>query len=404
MLIAAVAFTLRVALMLLTRRYHFAHIEQTNYAFGFETGSIAGSLASGMGFSSPFGVPTGPTAWIAPLYPAMLAAIFKLFGLYSTASAVAILTMNSAFAALTCVTIHALGCELDCRPAARLAAWCWAVIPFFMRWPTTWAWDPPVSAFLLSLLILIAVRLRSLEWRPWACCGVAWGATALVNPALLSLMPLALLYSGWQWRRKALPRAAFAFAVMLMLISPWLVRNRLAMGHWVFLRDNFGFEFSLGNFQGSPGVAWSGAHPANNPRVMEEYRRLGEVEFCRQKFEAAERWVSANPRDFAALSLKRAMDFWDGDELQHESPATETWKPWMVLLTSALAWAGMLVLFMRRVPGRRLLLGVLCVYPLPYYFTYTNPRYRHAIEPEMLLATAYLFWVLWSELRRRRAT
>ncbi len=132
-------------------------------------------------------------------------------------------------------------------------------------------------------------------------------------------------------------------------------------------------------------------------------RRLGEVEFCRQKFEVAESWVRENPGEFAMLSLKRVADFWDGDELLHEPPETETWKSWMVLLTSALAWAGMILLLTRRVPGRWLLLGVLLVYPLPYYITYTNPRYRHAIEPEMVLASAYLFWTLWRELRERFA-
>src|SRR5258708_19936820 len=30
---------------------------------------IAASLASGQGFSNPFGPPTGPTAWLGPVYP-----------------------------------------------------------------------------------------------------------------------------------------------------------------------------------------------------------------------------------------------------------------------------------------------------------------------------------------------
>ena len=45
-----------------------------------ETGSIAHSLATGKGFSNPFLRDTGPTAWLTPVYPLLVAAAFKLFG------------------------------------------------------------------------------------------------------------------------------------------------------------------------------------------------------------------------------------------------------------------------------------------------------------------------------------
>ncbi len=48
--------------------------------FMFESGNIASSLANGKGFSSPFRVDTGPTAWMAPAYPLLLAGVFRIFG------------------------------------------------------------------------------------------------------------------------------------------------------------------------------------------------------------------------------------------------------------------------------------------------------------------------------------
>ena len=32
------------------------------------------------------------------------------------------------------------------------------------------------------------------------------------------------------------------------------------------------------------------------------------------------------------------------------------------------------------------------MYPLPYYLVNPFPRYKHAIEPEMILLAVYLFW------------
>jgi hypothetical protein len=70
--------------------YRISKLEGS-FGFGWETGRIARSIASGQGFSSPFASGTGPTAWLAPIYPYLLAGVFKVFGVYTNASAVAIL-------------------------------------------------------------------------------------------------------------------------------------------------------------------------------------------------------------------------------------------------------------------------------------------------------------------------
>jgi hypothetical protein len=54
--------------------------------FSNEAGSIAFSLSSGHGFSSPFRKDTGPTAWLAPVYPALLALVFRIFGPFTLRS------------------------------------------------------------------------------------------------------------------------------------------------------------------------------------------------------------------------------------------------------------------------------------------------------------------------------
>src|SRR5271163_3772841 len=61
---------------------------------GIEMGLLAKSLLLGQGYSSPFGGSTGPTAFIAPGYPTLIAAIFWIFGTYSFASAGAIMLLQ----------------------------------------------------------------------------------------------------------------------------------------------------------------------------------------------------------------------------------------------------------------------------------------------------------------------
>ena len=94
--------------------------------FGWEVGWVARALASGHGFSSPVYPITGPTAMVPPLYTFLLAAIFKLFGIYTLTSGFIILTLNSLFSSLNCVAVYFSAAYSLGQRAARIAAWAWA--------------------------------------------------------------------------------------------------------------------------------------------------------------------------------------------------------------------------------------------------------------------------------------
>src|ERR1700712_4652465 len=71
------------------------------YTKGLEMGLLANSLLNGQGLSSPFGPPTGPTAFFAPAYPVLIAAVFRIFGAYSLASSIAIIVSQIVLNLLT---------------------------------------------------------------------------------------------------------------------------------------------------------------------------------------------------------------------------------------------------------------------------------------------------------------
>ena len=100
--IVLIAFLLRLAVITVGHTYRITP-RRDHFQFGWEMGRLARSIAEGQGFSSPTDLPTGPSAWAPPLYPYILAGVFKLFGVYSALSAWVILAFNSIFAALTCL-------------------------------------------------------------------------------------------------------------------------------------------------------------------------------------------------------------------------------------------------------------------------------------------------------------
>src|ERR1700685_3133774 len=85
-----VALAVRVLYITLAHTYRI-RIAQDHFQFGWEMGRIARALATGYGYADPFNGHSGPTAWAPPLYPLLIAGVFKLFGVYTLKSAWVIL-------------------------------------------------------------------------------------------------------------------------------------------------------------------------------------------------------------------------------------------------------------------------------------------------------------------------
>src|SRR5579884_2152362 len=233
------AFALRVAFVLWKKTY--VQYPGYPYPFAMEVSSIAAHLARGQGFSSPFIQNTGPTAWVAPIYPLLVSFVFRAFGIYSAASALIILILQCAMAGTTAVAIYALGKRTLGRQVGLWAAWIWAVSPFFFRWPVSWIWDFAAGALLLAALLILSLDVaeygRRKDWMLWS--GL-WGIAALTNPALLSLLPFTLIYAivgNRRSGRKWLVHSALSALPLIAIISPWAIRNYFVFSRPVFLRS-----------------------------------------------------------------------------------------------------------------------------------------------------------------------
>ena len=93
------AFAVRVIYVTVAHTYRIRSYDD-HMLFGEEMGRIARALATGYGFADPFRGHTGPTAWVGPLFPLLLSGVFRVFGVFSPASAWVILACNSFFSAL----------------------------------------------------------------------------------------------------------------------------------------------------------------------------------------------------------------------------------------------------------------------------------------------------------------
>jgi 4-amino-4-deoxy-L-arabinose transferase-like glycosyltransferase len=394
-IIVLVALVARIALMTIGHTNRFAP-RNDHFGFGWETGRIARAIALGQGFSNPFHGITGPTAWIAPAYPYFLAGLFKIFGVYSNAAAWVALAVNSVFSALTCAMIYYIGREVfgEKSRVPIWAAWVWALLPSQMFWAIRFTWETSLSAYLLSVVVLLMLRHERTARLPhWLAFGALWGAIALSSPALLSLLP----FFGFWWlapqsdHALAFKHAALAALLFIAMNTPWMLRNYHVFGKPVFIRGNFGAEFRMGNGPGADGTWMFWVHPTQDPVEFERYQRLGEVAYVAERKREALDWISTNPTRFAQITAKRVLLFWSG------IPRSEIIAGFDIrdlseaafFCSSALAFLGLILVLRRRLRGGFIFAVSLLVFPVIYYLTFPHERYRHPIEPLMVLLALY---------------
>jgi 4-amino-4-deoxy-L-arabinose transferase-like glycosyltransferase len=398
LLMLLVAFALRLGTMAYTESFRFP-AGWDNWKFGFETGRIARSIASGQGFSSPLVSPTGFTAWVPPIYPYLLAGIFKLFGIYSIGSALVALTLNSLFSALTCVTIVSIGRKTFGPKVAAWAGWGWAFSPYAIFWSTNWVWAITLAAFLFSLVFLAALYLEHCNTaKAWLGFGLLWGLVGLTDTVLFSTLPFFLGWLCYRLRQQGMPlhRAISAFTLaFVLMVSPWLLRNYLTFGELVFIKSNFGVELHVANYEGSTGLsAGLPLHPGANEHELAKLRQMGELPYVAEKKGQALRFIAAHPGTFIWLSLKRVLYFWTGTpqlmQIFRLSGRFVTVRYVLFTSVSVLAFCGLFLAFRKCHPAVPLFAIPLIVFPLAYYVTHPTPRYRHPIEPAMVLVAAYV--------------
>src|SRR5262249_36207123 len=128
--------------------------ERDHWRFAYENGRLARSIAEGRGGSSPLFADTGPSAWMTPLYPYLIAGVFRIFGVYSTASAFVLLSFQALISALTCLPIFYLARELFGLRVGLWSGWAWVVFPYAIYFPVERIWGTWLSTLLVTLLFL----------------------------------------------------------------------------------------------------------------------------------------------------------------------------------------------------------------------------------------------------------
>ena len=400
-LIVAIAFVARVGFAVSQARKipdaALAHVPFEN-----ETGSIAQAIATGQGYSNPFARNTGPTAWLTPIYPWLAVAAFKIFGVFTIRAFYFLVFLNIVFSSVACVPLYAVGKRIAGIGVGAIAAWLWAVYPNAVMTPFEWIWDTSLAT-LLSVVLLWATMLlaESRRMRDWCLYGLLWGFVLMTNPSLGSLLPFLLgwaAYRAW-WKasrvenNSRLLQPAAALAIAILCCVPWTIRNYSVFHRFVPLRSNFPLELYIGNNEN-----YDDQHPhypgmVTKDRETWRYIKMGETPFMDEEMRKAKKFIFSHPRVEGILFYERFIAFWGGipnpiDKLMQTDSLLVRSLILCAMLSGVGALAGVVVLIWKQSDYAFPLAIYPIIFPFLYYITHTSLRYRHPIEPEILLLTA----------------
>ena len=376
-----------------------------HFQFGWEMARIGRALVTGYGFADPFRGHTGPTAWVAPLYPLLIAAVFKIFGIYTLKSAWVLLTINCAFSALTARAAWEIGARCFNLRVAKWAAWIWALYPAAMQYAVRWIWEMTLTTMLFAWLLVLLLRMRNvggdapseqaaMSWKRWLIFGLLWSAIGLSNPTLLIFLPVSgiwLLMGAADWRRR-LSGALLSAIVFLLCLAPWTVRNWLAFGRFVPMRGNFGAELYLGNGPGATGLLMEYDQPMQDSGQLRLYAEMGEIPYAKMRGKEALDVIRRDPSHFAGDTLKRVFFFWGSvPHPTDDAPWVEYGRNLNFVVTSVCGLLGLALALKRRAPAAGLFARAFLLLPLVYYFVTVHARFRHPLEPLMAVLGVYLF-------------
>jgi hypothetical protein len=392
-----VAFWIGIVQLIYPVGYGFGH--------GFEMSAIARNLATQGTFGNPFEPAiTGPTAVVPPLHPIFLATFFRLFP--APFSGFPPTLGNILANALTAALMPRLSTLFYGNPAPGVFAG--VLWMFAMRLMPQWDAGYTLAALVLfSVLTADAIGRGKISGRAAVAAGLAGGLISLGNPATVLVFVPWVLFLLIQRRcpvKDALRYlATFALAVALCNV-PWAIRN-YRIWHAFALRTNFGMTLYSSNndcaqsslLKNTRNGCYQQTHPVVSEAETALLKRLGEVEFDRQRTARAMEWIRSHPDRFRELTLTRAMEFWFPEP---QPPAYTVYAIWVI---TALSIPGMILMAKNRLPVAWFVLVVWMVYPLMYYIVVSSDRYRYPVIWSSLMPAGYFLSVLWTARARSAA-
>jgi 4-amino-4-deoxy-L-arabinose transferase-like glycosyltransferase len=402
-----IALALRMAVIPFNS-YLFENLMDAQHIHAWEQGNVARALVAGQGFGSPF-VSSQPSAIMPPVYPLIVAVFFRLFGVHTAQSILAVHAFDCLVNALACIPVFLLARRGFSERVALWAGWGWAFFPYGIYFSAAWAWSTHLLLLCLCWLLYLAQDMeKSPRLGLWAGFSLLAGFAGLTEPSIFVVVPFLMALAAWRLacaRKRWLLPGFVASLTLAATVSPWMIRNAVVFHRFIPMRDSMGLEMWMGN--NGDGLRWTNddKHPLHDAKELADYDR-GELAYMDHKAQQAKDYIHDHPRWYAWMCARRAVYLWTGYwSFDPRYLAMEPTDPENVPFASCLTLLGLAGLFFawRRKPFEAVRYGiVLFMFPAVYYFSHPEPYHMRTLDPLLLVLGCYAILTLRGLARESR--
>jgi 4-amino-4-deoxy-L-arabinose transferase-like glycosyltransferase len=332
----------------------------------------------------------------APLYPGFLALIYSISGLARRlfAARLAQAFLGASLAPLTLV----LGNQLfpQSKRVGEIGAIATAFYPMLVIYPLALATE---NLFIPLVLVALLLTLKANETgrgRDFLFAGAAFALATLTRSVVFLSVGLIIvwLFFVMKQRRAAL---LFGFSVVILL-TPWVVRNSLVHEQFTFIESSLGYNLHMGYHPEGTGTFQYGIS-------LELLPYLDDAERNSRGIEAGLGFIREDPGRIPSLMLnklgyffsleRRALSYFYSNGFFGQIPQTPLIGIFLlfalpfVLIANLSGFAGVLMCWDRK---RALLALVIAGYLIPHLLLIADARFHLAILP-MLSVLAGYGWV-----------
>jgi len=355
----------------------------------------------------------------APLYPAVLAAVYKVFGPGYLAPRI----VQSVLGALSCCLLYLLGRSLFGRAVGAVAGFAAATYWMLIYFDGELLIASLIVFLDLALLLLLVRAGQKPTLLRYGLAGILLGLSAIARPNILLFAPAVVVWILVQHRR-VLPRAAGYVAGLtagcLLVVLPITVRNHVVGGDAVLIASQGGVNFFIGNNEysdgmtaivpGTPADWWGGYHAAVERAEQARGRELKPSEVSDYYYGQAWAFMREQPGSALRLMVRKLGLFWSRREISNNKGIyfwTEEFTPLVRLLPLGFGLVGPLgVMGLALCWRRRLelfpLWGFVLVYMVSVVLFFCTARFRMPVLPPLILLGVYALFETVAGLRRRR--
>jgi 4-amino-4-deoxy-L-arabinose transferase-like glycosyltransferase len=305
--IILVALALRVAAVLLASNLHEPYYEYME---------IARNLLDGKGYSWSDGgyYPLQPTSFLPPLYVYWCALFMGLW----PGNFLLLYLAQAVVASTGVIPAFLVGRRLFNERTGWIFAAAYALYPemaFLSSRPVTEFMYVVLALWIFHFYLRIKDSKQPDDLRLSVILGLLMGGSVLIKEGTIVLtgaVSLALLLSSREhWntlKRRVLPM----IAVMLLIMSPWVIRNAVVQGRFIPLRTGYGITLWVANHPGAYGSTWNpdgtkviSSLPADYQAYLDKNLPKGEEERDAFFKREAIQFISQHPAQYLQLCLRR---------------------------------------------------------------------------------------------------